>query len=405
MNIEDLFKNLSFSRFLEEIDAQKFTWVVKRLSGNDTGLTGGHQAGVYYPRDFFEVALPEICTTERRNPDLMIEECYFPAQDYHLKGPHATYYNTKYFPELERKKPHDEFRLTAWGGSKSPVQDPENTGSIFIFALVRHDGGISSVAWVVTTLEEEVLAEGWLGGEVEPGQAYIKGVTEPASPLTGITLPPEWYRDFPSGKDIFELVVKTLPRAEHKGPIDNLLLARRKLEFKMFEIIERAEVQPKITQGFDTVDEFISLAHSVSNRRKSRTGKSLELNLESIFCDEKIRFDTQVITENRKKPDFIFPSGDAYHDPAYPETRLNMLAAKTCCKDRWRQMLNEADRIPVKHLFTLQEGISGNQLKEMKDNGVQLVVPKNNKGKFPKDWRKTIRTLDEFVSFIKSRQI
>lgn len=30
-----------------------------------------------------------------------------------------------------------------------------------------------------------------------------------------------------------------------------------------------------------------------------------------------------------------------------------MLAAKTSTKDRWRQVLDEAGRIPDKHLFTI----------------------------------------------------
>ena len=53
-----------------------------------------------------------------------------------------------------------------------------------------------------------------------------------------------------------------------------------------------------------------------------------------------------------------------------------MLVVKTTCKDRWRQILNEADRIPVKHLFTLQEGVSVNQFQEMCESNVRLVVPK-----------------------------
>ena len=35
-----------------------------------------------------------------------------------------------------------------------------------------------------------------------------------------------------------------------------------------------------------------------------------------------------------------------------------MLAVKTTAKDRWRQVLVEAERVETKHLLTLQEGIS-----------------------------------------------
>ncbi len=38
-----------------------------------------------------------------------------------------------------------------------------------------------------------------------------------------------------------------------------------------------------------------------------------------------------------------------------------MLATKARCKDRWCQILNEADRIERKHLLTLRQGVSESQ--------------------------------------------
>jgi len=366
MTIIDKFKKLSLSNFLEEIELNRLSWIVKRLSGNDTGLTGGHQSGLYLPRVFFEKVIPEICTTERYNPDAWIEECYFPAQHDSRKKLRAIYYNSKYFPEKRLKKKYDEFRLTRWGGSASPVQDKENTGSICLFAAGREQGHLFSVAWVASSVEEEDLIENWLGREVEPGRFQLSGFT--AQPKKEFTLPEEWFSIFPSGRDIFSFIVHQLPKDSWSQSIDKLLLKRRELEFEVFEKIEQVEVLPKISNGFNSVEAFIKYAHTVSNRRKSRTGTSLELNLESIFLDEKVAFETQVITENRKKPDFLFPSGKAYHDPDFPNQELHMMASKTCCKDRWRQILNEADRINPKYLFTLQHGVSANQLQEMKDN-------------------------------------
>ena len=167
--------------------------------------------------------------------------------------------------------------------------------------------------------------------------------------------------------------------------------------FQIFEKIEKADVLPRVSQGFLTVEDFIKLAHSVSNRRKSRTGTSLELNLASIFSDEQLIFEPQAVTENRKKPDFLFPSTKAYRDPRFPSLKLNMMASKTCCKDRWRQVINEADRISVKHLFTLQQGVSTHQLQEMKDNNIELVVPKTHLSSFAKECRLELLTLEGFV--------
>jgi hypothetical protein len=74
-----------------------------------------------------------------------------------------------------------------------------------------------------------------------------------------------------------------------------------------------------------------------------------------------------------------------------------MLAVKTTCKDRWRQVLNEADRIPQKHLFTLQEGVSLAQLAEMEEAGLKLVVPQANFSKFPVEVRDKLTDLSGFV--------
>lgn len=405
MNIQSIFRGVSLTRFLEEIDRLHLKWVVKRLSGNDTGLTGAHQAGLYLPRAYVEMAFPEVCTIERFNPDFFVRECFIPSADMSISGLRAIYYNSKYFPERGRKKKYDEFRLTRWGGNASPVQDHENTGSICILAVRREADQADAVVWVSASVEEEDVIEAWLGEEVEPGRFILchdpdMRYGEPPD----LEIPSEWQSCFPSGREIFGRIVQLIPRSAWYRSVDDLLLERRNLEFQLFELIERQHVLPKIKNGFGSVETFIKYAHSVSNRRKSRTGTSLELNLETIFLDEGIHFETQVTTENRKRPDFLFPSGRAYHDTSYPAVKLHMLAAKTCCKDRWRQILNEANKITTKHLFTLQQGVSEHQLGEMKDNNVVLVVPAPFHASFPRAWRPSILSLDGFVNHIRADQ-
>ena len=82
----------------------------------------------------------------------------------------------------------------------------------------------------------------------------------------------------------------------------------------------------------------------------------------------------EATTENSKRPDFLFPSQVAYHDPNFAGNLL-MLAVKTSCKDRWRQVLTEADKIKVKHLLTMQASITAPQTAEMQGASLQLVVP------------------------------
>jgi len=74
-----------------------------------------------------------------------------------------------------------------------------------------------------------------------------------------------------------------------------------------------------------------------------------------------------------------------------------MLATKTTARDRWRQVLNEADRIPAKHLLTLQEGVSENQFAEMQAAQLQLVVPAGLVDAYPKSIRPHLMTLERFI--------
>jgi len=95
----------------------------------------------------------------------------------------------------------------------------------------------------------------------------------------------------------------------------------------------------------------------------------------------------------------ILPNKRAYDDPDFPTERLVVLAMKTTCKDRWRQVLNEARRIKRKHLLTLQPGISGKQLDAMWNSGIQLVVPKSLHSKYPKESSMRLLSVSDFVEF------
>ena len=402
---------MTLSEFLEWTVQSGGLYAVKRLSGNDTTLTKSHQAGVYFPKWFFESGFPEINTTTRYNPRISLASVKFEQYDYTASNVNAVYYNSKYFPEKGLSKKYDEYRLTSWGGRTGgcPYQCPENTGALTVFVLFRTDQGIEGNAWICESQLEEDLVESWVGFDVLPGETFGAGKMEKRETSKSLItkakrlVPKEWLNEFPSGADIFNLVAEIIP-ARPDWSADQLLTERRKFEFHIFRTIEENHVLPRLKEGFTNVDEFISYSHSVANRRKSRTGRSLELNLATIFTESSICFEEQIITEHNKRPDFLFPSGDDYFNPKFNPARLHMLAAKTCCKDRWRQILSEADRIPVKHLFTLQEGISSAQLQEMKSGNIRLIVPAMNFKHFPEDAREDLLDLEMFLSFIGNEQ-
>jgi hypothetical protein len=81
-----------------------------------------------------------------------------------------------------------------------------------------------------------------------------------------------------------------------------------------------------------------------------------------------------------------------------------MLGAKSTCKDRWRQVLSEANRIKTKHLLTLEPGISDNQTSEMQAKSLQLILPKKLHETYKPAQRKKIMELNEFVVLVQGNQ-
>ena len=63
--------------------------------------------------------------------------------------------------------------------------------------------------------------------------------------------------------------------------------------------------------------------------------------------------------------------------------------------------MNEAERIPQKHLLTLQEGISENQFREMTEARVQLVVPTPLKDSYAKSIQPHLQTLESFIGDVR----
>ena len=232
----------------------------------------------------------------------------------------------------------------------------------------------------------------------EPAQAPVRCWLEPSD------IPYDWIESFPTGEEILKKAVELNPALRRLDP-DARLLARRDCEYQVFRSIEEAIELPGIREGFENIDQFVARAQSILQRRKVRSGRSLELHARQIFREEDLieglHFSHGADSEPGSKPDFLFPSQASYWNPGFPESQLRMLAVKTTCKDRWRQVLREADRIPTKHLLTLQEGVSANQYRQMAESRVRLVVPEGHIKKFPSEIRAELTTLSGFIQDVK----
>ena len=216
--------------------------------------------------------------------------------------------------------------------------------------------------------------------------------------------------EFPRTMEFSDLARLTLPEVRAEDDPDMALVTWLSHEEALFRRLERRIVAEQIEQGFHAhhgvtdVDGFIRFSLSVQNRRKSRMGQSLEHHLEAVFRAHEIAYVRGAVTENNQRPDFLFPSEEAYR--AAPDAGyacLTMLGAKSTCKDRWRQVLAEASKIPRKHLLTLEPGISEPQTTQMENSDLQLVVPQSIQKTYTDNQRVWLWSLREFIRDVDAR--
>lgn len=191
---------------------------------------------------------------------------------------------------------------------------------------------------------------------------------------------------------------------------DKTLLKWVEREESLFRTMEKYLIAERLRQGFMNenqdvdVDGFISFSLSVQNRRKSRVGQALENHIEQIFIDNDIRYSRTAVTEGKSKPDFILPSIEEYRDADYLVKYLTMLGVKSTCKDRWRQVLDEADRIEHKHLLTLEAAISENQTEAMKSRNLQLVLPKEIHETYTTKQQGWLYSVSDFLNEVRDKR-
>jgi hypothetical protein len=212
-------------------------------------------------------------------------------------------------------------------------------------------------------------------------------------------------KTFPTTKEFSEFARNSI-QADIRDDYDSVLLVWMDREEILFRTLEKYLIADRLKQGFgNDVDEFLKYSLSVQNRRKSRVGFALENHLEAMFKISGIKYSRNPCTENKARPDFLFPGIQEYRNPAFDPINLTMLGVKSTCKDRWRQVLSEADRIDKKHLLTLEPAISPNQTSEMQNKLLQLVVPGPLHETYLPVQKEWLMSVSDFIKLVNARQI
>lgn len=311
---------------------------------------------------------------------------------------------------------------------RNPVTDNMNRGDS-LFLVMAEDETIYFVVTPPDSTSERQLS--WLFGLTPVGQTFAsRQIDEDPTELgfaarfvldeLGIETEPsiseeldaiiEKFGDsFPTTRVFSQVARDSLPGIDSRDDPDAALVQWLDREEALFRRLERRIVAERLLEGFVDggdidVDDFLRFSLSVQNRRKSRMGHSLENHLAAVFDDHELQYVQHAITEHKNRPDFLFPSLELYRDaPDSGDPRLTMLGAKSTCKERWRQVLAEAGKIPHKHLFTHEPGISQDQTEQMRAMSLQLVVPQPVISSFTGIQQEWLWDLSAFIGYVSEK--
>lgn len=371
---------------------------VKFLSANDSGESGAHQSGflislsakAMFFTDEEMAANPILKKTIRvswQNGDFSTDSA-------------VTWYASKH-----------ELRLTRFGRN-FPFLQPAYTGALFVLVTNSPEDYSAFILNTDDDIQFFLNAFGLTPAETNQLISFDKINPEMREKAEIDDFLSHLPTEFPSSEQmssearLLTYILNVRNRDLIRTDPDKLLLKWTEEEYRLFRAIEKARYGKIVAAGFSSVDEFVMMANKVLNRRKSRAGKSLEHHIAAILRGNNIRYSAQAVTEENKRPDFLFPSEEDYQNSDFPVEKLCSLAAKTTCKDRWRQVLNESNRFKGrnKYLCTLQQGISAAQMDEMAAEKVILVVPRDYIRTYPADRQDRIWTIAKFIHFVREME-
>ena len=398
--------------------AKSFTGVaVKRLSAVEADINRSHQ------HEFNGVSNLKQILGEADRRDIQTRFLWLGGEQeaisedgflswYDSRRAHATRSEYRlYFPSTEVSE------LASEGDAVFIATCPDD--SMMVIVTPAHSTIENQIAWLFGIQSQ--LEMGLEVREIEPDKAgeadfvvrYILEELglEPEEPETGLldVMLERFDGQLPSTRVFSEFARSTIEGVNAADDPDAALMAWMEQEERLFRRFERYLVEDRLKAGFADssgvdVDGFLKFSLSVQNRRKSRVGLALENHLEKVFSNAGIGFVRGAMTENRAKPDFLFPGIAEYQDSTFSDSRLTMLGSKSTCKDRWRQVLPEAERIQNKHLFTLEPGISEHQTAEMQAMNLQLVLPTVLHGTFRPAQQPWLMNLNNFIELVKERE-
>lgn len=273
-----------------------------------------------------------------------------------------------------------------------------------LLVLYRHEGGLRAVvARAGSKVESDILEVLRLGDSAIRQQfSFLDAPTpddrearEVASQLT-LTLesPPPYQVSehalfgrairegaVPTSHEMAVAAVEIVARrggipTDPDGYLSAALTAETDLYYGIESEVHLARLSELLAKA-PSVTDVIDFAMTVQQARRSRRGQSLQNHFAAVLDLEQIPHTAQCATETGETPDFIVPGCRQYHDETFSAGSLRMVACKSTARDRWRQVLNEAARIPKKYLLTLDPELTSATIDAMDMAGIKAFVPRS----------------------------
>lgn len=120
--------------------------------------------------------------------------------------------------------------------------------------------------------------------------------------------------------------------------------------------------------NFEDMDKFLM---SIFQSRKSRAGRAFEFIIKELFIRAAVPFAEQIVVDGAK-PDFVMPSESHFRNRPLD---CILFTAKRTLRERWRQVVTEANKSYSYFLATLDDKVTNSQIQQASTHKLYLVVP------------------------------
>jgi restriction endonuclease EcoRII-like protein len=199
-----------------------------------------------------------------------------------------------------------------------------------------------------------------------------------------MTLFDEFKENVPSNdvlcKQAADIVLEGKSNGEIKRDFSSLFEKMQEEIYSQYLVAQEQSGQKVIDKQIDEVGtvkftDMDKLLMSIFQSRKSRAGKAFEYIIKEFFTRLAYPFSEQVDIDGAK-PDFVMPSESYFKEKPLDSI---IFTAKRTLRERWRQVVTEANKGYGYFLTTLDDKVTKSQIEQASKHKIFLVVPESIK--------------------------